>query len=225
MKLFLDVQFGDDFLGTDGALDYAAGNYTVGAFRADSAKYKEYFAENPKATYADFEKAMAAKSHTLSNAFNTLHTVEGWVEALSTFKADTNGIAWEQTALTEARKDSADAQIAFDKAKADWQILVDAINGKKTTAPTDSVTKNELGGIEKSYDIETAIADYNEVIDSLNRAVTKHNNAIDTLKKYEGVVNAAGYDKYVADAKAGKYLEKFKAYVKTNLYSAFSVRV
>ena len=193
--------------------DFSSQKYTENLYRIDSINYKKAVAEGNEYTFANAN----------SSAMKALLRVEGWVNALNTYKTDTNGIAWSQVYLDEERKDSADAQAAFDLAKAEWQVLVDAVNGESTEAPTDSLKKNDKGQIIFNADIATAIAAYNEALDSLTSAVNKHNNAIDTLKKYEGVVNQTAYDNYIAEQKAAKYLtlyvEQAKPFIPTNKQS------
>ena len=179
--------------------EYSSVNgYTESAYRTDSANYKIKEIEDDLDNYVANSEAM-----------QTLMMVEGWVDALSAFKVDTNGLAWSQQILDVKRQDSIDAQKAFDEAKAAWQILVDAVNGKKTVAPTDSVKKANDGTVAWSADIKGAVAEYNDSVASLTAAVAKYNTLVDSLAKSEkAMVDAAKADT-VAKAKAVEYFNKY----------------
>ena len=225
LQNFLEV-----FIGTEGLDGYSTSTnkfsynefeYTEDEFRADSVKYKEFIAEKPEGTYAEF-KTWLTPAHNLSKAFETLHKAENWVDVLSTYATDTNGLAWSQIGLDIERQDSARAQKAFDEAKAQWQILVDAINGKKATAPTDSVVKDKNGLITKSYDIEAIVADYNVTVDSLVSKVAAYNAVIDSIAKCEKKVYETAYDASYDAAYDAKYLKLYEEAVKTNFSSVYA---
>ena len=76
--------------------------------------------------------------------------------------------------------------------------MVDAVNGKKATAPADSVWTEESGEENHTIDLEGAVAVYNDSVASLKALVANYNNAIDSLKKYENSI----YDAAEAASKA-----------------------
>lgn len=151
-------------------------------------------------TQAEYDEdlTIADESARTTVASIRINRVNGWIDALTAYTVDENGVAWNEQMKAGLVKKATEAGKTSETAYGYWDIARKAYTAGTKATPTEPIAALEK--IEKAY---------NEAYKGLDDAIKAYNKAYDD--KYK-----SAYDKEIAALKTTKTLELYEKKVGDN---------
>lgn len=174
-----------------GLLDLFTTGFTPVGYTASTGVFSYTTATYTQADY-DVDLAVTDEAARTSEASVRINTVNGWIKALTDYKVDENGVAWNENMKAGLVKTATAAGKTFETAYGYWDIAVKAYTAGTKATPTEPIA-----------DLEKVKKAYNDAYKGLDDAIKAYNKAYDD--KYK-----SAYDKEIAALKTTKTLELYE---------------